>query len=345
MYIIKMKAFIWQTENLGASFSEEEIPDHLLDQVKSCREKMFDIITLEDENLLSKYLSEEEISEEEIKNAIRKGTISNSFVPVLFGSAFKNKGVQLLLGAVIDYLPSPMDLKSINAIKADKSGDKTQISVSEKESFSALAFKVMSDPFLGSLTFVRIYSGSISSGMTVTNTTKNKNERIGRMMLMHANQREEIKEAKAGEIVAFAGLKHTTTGNTLSAGNNLVILEQIDFPKPVIELAVEPVSALDQEKMSIALNKLCSEDPSLEVTTDKESAQVIIKGMGELHLEIIVDRMLREFKVKANVGAPQVAYRETINSQSSVDYTHKKQTKRWSWSVCKSKDDFRTHSG
>lgn len=323
--IIKMKAIVWTGEDLGATFIEQEIPEYLQQDVKTYREKMFDILSAYDENILEKYIGGEEISIEDIKKVIRKGTIANAFVPVLFGSAFKNKGVQLLLDGVVEYLPSPLDIGQVDALLV-KNDKKISQKIDENANFSALAFKVMTDPFVGSLTFVRVYSGKISSGSSVVNTTKDKSERLGRLMLMHANQREDVKEAKAGEIIAIAGLKYTTTGDTLASGEPLVILEKIEFPEPVIELAIEPKSALIQEKMSLALNRLTQEDPSLRVFVDKESGQVIMKGMGELHLEIIVDRLKREFKVDVNVGAPQVAYRETIISKSQIDYTHKKQT-------------------
>jgi elongation factor G len=323
--IIKMKAIIWTGEDLGATFIEEDIPEDLQQEAKLCREKMFDILSAHDEKILEKYIGGEEIYIEEVKAAIRKGTIANAFVPVFFGSAFKNKGVQPLLDGVVDYLPSPLDIGQVDALLA-KDGTQFAQKIDENANFSALAFKVMTDPFVGSLTFVRVYSGKIASGSSVTNTTKNKSERLGRLMLMHANQREDVKEARAGEIIAIAGLKDTTTGDTLASGDPLVILEKIDFPEPVIELAIEPKSTLIQEKMSLALNRLIQEDPSLRVAVNKESGQVVIKGMGELHLEIIVDRLKREFKVDVNVGAPQVAYRETIIKKTHIDYIHKKQT-------------------
>ena len=271
------------------------------------------------------YLDGKEISEGDLKKCIRKGTLNFSFVPVLTGSAFKNKGVQPLLDAVVDYLPSPLDLKEISG---SKPGSDEQIirKFDDSEPFSALAFKVANDPFVGTITFIRIHSGKLISGTGVLNSTSDKEERIGRMLLMHANDREDIKEASTGDIVALAGLKYTVTGHTLCVKNNPVVLEPMEFPDPVIEIAVEPKTKGDQEKMGEALQRLAKEDPSFRVTSDTESGQTIIKGMGELHLDIIVDRMKREFKVDANIGAPQVAYRETIEKSAQVDYTHKKQS-------------------
>lgn len=323
--LVSMKAAIWKDESLGAEYSYQEIPADLLEKAKDYRHRLLDAVAEVDDVLLNKYLNEEDLTEEEIKSCIRKGTISGSFVPVICGSAFKNKGVQPLLDAVVDYLPSPLDVSSIKALD-QSSGEEVELPVSVEGKFAALAFKVMTDPFVGSLTFVRIYSGSISSGVTVMNTVKNQKERVGRMLLMHANEREDIKYAAAGEIVAIAGLKNTTTGDTLSDLDALTVLEKIEFPEPVIELAVEPKTVADQEKMSLALSRLASEDPSLRVSSDEETGQTVIKGMGELHLEIIIDRMRREFKVEVNVGAPQVAYRETITKSYTADYTHKKQS-------------------
>jgi elongation factor G len=297
----------------------------MLEISQKYRAELLDVIAELDDNLMEKYLSGEELEEKEIKLLIRKGTISKVFVPILCGSAFKNKGVQPLLDAIVDYLPSPIDIGTVKGIDV-KFGEEKDFRISVDEPFSALAFKVMTDPFVGSLTFVRIYSGKITSGITVINTVKDQKERVGRMLLMHANEREDIKEAVAGDIVALAGLKNTTTGDTLSDLDRQVILERMEFPEPVIELAVEPKSTADQEKMGLALSRLAAEDPSFRVSTDQETGQTVIKGMGELHLEIIVDRMRREFKVEANVGAPQVAYRETITKSCEVDYTHKKQS-------------------
>jgi elongation factor G len=271
------------------------------------------------------YLEGTEPDEATLIKCIRIGTNKGSFVPVLNGSAFKNKGVQPLLDAVVDYMPAPTDVAAIKGIKAD-SDEEVERTNSDDEPFSALAFKIMTDPFVGSLTFARVYSGRIAAGDNMTNTVKGKRERVGRMLLMHANSREEIKEAYAGDIIAFAGLKATTTGDTLCDPSEEVILERMEFPEPVIEVAVEPKTKSDQEKMGVALARLAAEDPSFRVASDPESGQTVIKGMGELHLEILVDRMRREFSVEADVGAPQVAYRETISKAFDCDYTHKKQT-------------------
>ncbi len=323
--LVTMKSIIWKDETLGAEYFYEEIPQDMLEIADKYRIELLEMISEVDDTIMEKYLASEHISDEEIKSCIRRGTIGAKFVPVLCGSAFKNKGVQPLLDAVVDYLPSPLDIKTVKGLIVS-SGEESDFEISVDRPFSALAFKVMTDPFVGSLTFVRIYSGKISCGVTVINSTKNKKERVGRMLLMHANEREDVKEAKAGDIVAFAGLKDTTTGDTLCSLDYQVILERMEFPEPVIELAIEPKSAVDQEKMSLALSRLASEDPSFRVSTNQETGQTVIKGMGELHLDIIVDRMRREFKVEANVGAPQVAYRETITSPCEIDYTHKKQS-------------------
>lgn len=323
--LIKMKAIIWKDESLGAEFSYEEIPADMKAQAEEYRARLVETAVEVDDALLEKYLSGEEISEAELKKCIRKGTIAALFVPVLCGSAFKNKGVQPLLDAVVDYLPSPLDVPAVKAIDV-KTEQEIERQISVDQPFAGLAFKVMNDPFVGSLTFVRVYSGTLQAGSTVINTVKDQKERVGRMLMMHANDREDVKEASAGEIVAFAGLKNTTTGETLCSPDSLIILERMEFPEPVIELAIEPKSTADQEKMGFALSRLAAEDPSLRVSSDQESGQTVIKGMGELHLEIIVDRMKREFKVEANVGAPQVAYRETITKAYEVDYTHKKQS-------------------
>jgi elongation factor G len=325
--LIKMKAIIWEGESMGAEYSYEEIPADLVEQANEYRQKMLDTIVEVDDVLMEEYLSGAELTEAQINSCIRKGTIASTFVPVLCGTAFKNKGVQPLLDAVVLYLPSPLDVPAINGIDPK---DETKIisrSSSDEEAFSGLAFKVMNDPFVGSLTFVRVYSGIVTAGSSVINTVKDKKERIGRMLLMHANNREDIKEARAGDIVAIAGLKYSTTGDTLChEGKDEVILERMEFPEPVIEVAVEPKTKADQEKMGVALARLVAEDPSLYVCSDVETGQTILKGMGELHLEIIIDRMRREFKVEANIGAPQVAYRETITAPADVDYTHKKQS-------------------
>ncbi len=323
--LLRNTAVIWKDESLGAQFEDQPIPADLVDKAAEYRQHLIEAAVEMDDQAMEAYLEGREPDLETLKRCIRKGTISMSFVPVLCGSAFKNKGVQPLLDAVVDYLPAPIDIPAIRGVKA---GTDTEIAKhsTDDEPFAGLAFKIMNDPFVGSLTFVRIYSGVVESGSYVQNTVKDKRERVGRMLLMHANSREEIKEARAGDIVAFAGLKDTTTGDTLCSTDDLVVLERMEFPEPVIEVAVEPKTKADQEKMGMALARLAAEDPSFRVSTDAESGQTVIKGMGELHLEIIVDRMKREFKVEANVGAPQVAYRETISKTYECDYTHKKQT-------------------
>ncbi|MDX2050106.1 MAG: elongation factor G [Rickettsiaceae bacterium] len=323
--LVKMKSIIWKDESLGAEFYYSDIPEDLIDKAEEYRSNLVEVAVEMDDNLLEKYLGGEDISEEELSMCIRKGTVNSKFVPVLCGSAFKNKGVQPLLDAVVNYLPSPVDVGSVKGIDP-KNDQESERKCSDSEPFSALAFKVMNDPFVGSLTFIRIYSGKLSAGTTVINTVKDAKERVGRMLLMHANEREDVKESGAGSIVALAGLKNTTTGDTLSSIDAPIILEKMEFPVPVIELAVEPKSTADQEKMSIALQRLAAEDPSFRVTSDHETGQTVIKGMGELHLEIIIDRMRREFKVEANVGNPQVAYRETISKSTEIDFTHKKQS-------------------
>jgi elongation factor G len=323
--LIRLKAVVWDDESLGAKFHDQEIPADLLDQAKKYRDMLVEQAVEVDEAATEAYLEGKEPSVAELKALIRKGTVSSQFVPVLCGSAFKNKGVQPLLDAVVDYLPSPLDVPPVKGIDP-KTGDETSREPSDTAPLSMLAFKIMNDPFVGSLTFCRIYSGKVDSGTTLMNTVKDKKERIGRMLLMHANHREDIKEAFTGDIVALAGLKDVTTGDTLCDPAKPVILERIEFPDPVIEVAVEPKTKGDQEKLGVALHRLAQEDPSFRVSVDHESGQTIIKGMGELHLDIIVDRMKREFKVEANVGAPQVAYRETVSKRAEEDYTHKKQT-------------------
>ena len=323
--LVKMKAIIWQNEDLGAKFDVVDIPADLKDKANQYRKELVEAAVEEDEKLMEAYLEGKEPSEADLIKCIRKGTLGFSFVPITTGSAFKNKGVQPLLDAVIDYLPSPLDIGSIEATKLG-SEEKQKMKFANDEPFSALAFKVANDPFVGSLTFIRIYSGTIKAGTSVYNSSKEKTERVGRMLLMHANSREDIKEATAGDIVALAGLKFTITGHTLCEEDKPILLEPMEFPDPVIEIAVEPKTKADQEKMGEALGRLAKEDPSFRVTSDEESGQTIIKGMGELHLDIIVDRMKREFKVEANVGAPQVAYRETILGNSEVTYIHKKQS-------------------
>jgi elongation factor G len=323
--LVTMKAIKWRDESLGAKFDIVEIPADLADQAAEYRAQLVELAVEQDDAVLEKYLAGEEPDADTLRRCIRKGTTSYAFVPVLCGSAFKNKGVQPLLDAVVAYLPAPTDVAAIKGVKMGKDEPIVR-HASDDEPFAGLAFKIMTDPFVGSLTFVRIYSGVLASGTAVLNSVKDNRERIGRMLQMHANHREDIKEARAGDIVALAGLKNTTTGDTLCDPNSAVVLERMEFPDPVIEIAVEPKTKGDQEKMGQALARLATEDPSFRVAVDHESGQTIIKGMGELHLEIIVDRMKREFKVEANIGAPQVAYRETISRKADVDYTHKKQT-------------------
>jgi len=323
--LVTMKATRWLDESLGAKFEVEDIPADMMEQATEYRQKLVELAVEMDDDAMEAYLEGEEPSEEVLRACIRKGVMSSSFVPVFLGSAFKNKGVQPLLDAVVDYMPSPTDVPDIRGVSVDGETEMKRKS-SDDEPFSALAFKIMNDPFVGSLTFVRVYSGILEAGSSVLNTVKDNRERVGRMLLMHSNNREDVKEARAGDIVAIAGLKNTTTGDTLCDPLKPVILERMEFPDPVIEVAVEPKTKSDQEKMGVALSRLAAEDPSFRVTSDAESGQTVIKGMGELHLEILVDRMRREFKVDANVGAPQVAYRESITKTSDIDYTHKKQT-------------------
>ena len=323
--LVNFKSIIWKDDSLGAEYDVKEISEDLLEEAKKKREELIENAVEADDQALEDYLEGKEITVDTLKACIRKGTIDFKFVPVLCGTAFKNKGVQPLLDAVVDYLPSPKDIGFVEGIK-EGSDEKLQIPNTPEEPFAALAFKVAADPFVGQITFCRLYCGNLSSGSTILNSSKNQKERIGRMLLMHSNTREEIKEAKAGDIVALVGLKNVTTGDTLCDPSNNVILEKMEFPDPVIEVAVEPKTKADYEKMGQALGRLAQEDPSFRVTSDEESGQTIIKGMGELHLEILVDRMKREFKVEADVGAPQVAYRETITKDVEVDYTHKKQS-------------------
>jgi elongation factor G len=323
--IVRMKALIWHDEQLGAKFDEVEIPDEFKAKAEELHTQLVEMAVEEDEELLGAYLDGKMPTVEQIKACIRKGAIAFHFVPVMCGSAFKNKGVQPLLDAVVDYLPSPLDIPPVEGIVPGKN-ETVARPADDKAPFAGLAFKIMDDPFVGSITFVRVYSGSVSSGTGVLNSVKDKNERVGRMLLMHANSREDVKEANAGDIVAFAGLKYTTTGETLCDPNNPVILERMEFPDPVIEVAIEPKTKADQEKMGMALARLAQEDPSFRVSTDVESGQTILKGMGELHLDIKVDILRRTYKVDANVGAPQVAYRETLSKPITIQYTHKKQT-------------------
>ncbi len=323
--LVENRAIIWADESLGAKFEYTDIPADLADKAAALRAELIETVVEQDDDVMEAYLEGNEPDVATIKKLIRKGTLNFSFVPVLCGSAFKNKGVQPLLDAVVDYLPSPLDIPDVQGVKLDGETEDTRPAKDEAP-FSALAFKIMNDPFVGTLTFARIYSGKLESASTVLNSVKDKKEKVGRMLLMHANSREDIQEAYAGDIVALAGLKDTTTGDTLCSQSEPIILERMEFPDPVIEVAVEPKTKADQEKMGIALNRLAREDPSFRVTSDHESGQTIIKGMGELHLEILVDRMKREFKVEANVGAPQVAYREYLAKKVDIDYTHKKQS-------------------
>ncbi|PCJ99322.1 MAG: elongation factor G [Zetaproteobacteria bacterium] len=323
--LLKMKAVVWDSEDLGATYHEEEIAADMVDRANEFREKLIDLVIDQDDALMESYLDGKDPTEQELKACIRKGTIAGDFVPVICGSAFKNKGVQPMLDAVVEYLPSPLDVGEIKGLKLDSDEEENR-APSDDAPFSALAFKIMNDPFVGSLTFARIYSGTIESGSYVKNSVKDKRERVGRMLLMHSNNREELAEAHAGDIVAFVGMKDTTTGDTLCDMQNPVVLERMEFPEPVIEIAIEPKTKADQERMSTALQRLAAEDPSFRVSVDHESGQTIMRGMGELHLDILVDRMKREFKVEANIGAPQVAYRETITKRAEISYTHKKQT-------------------
>jgi elongation factor G len=322
--LVEMKALIWKGEDLGASWDVLEIPDDLKAKAEEYREIMIEAVVEADDDAMEAYLEGEMPDNDKIRELVRKGTCAVQFFPVFCGSAFKNKGVQPLLDAVVDYLPSPVDVPPIKGINPKDDSEMTRKS-SDEEPLSMLAFKIMNDQY-GALTFARIYSGVVKSGMGLVNTVKDKRERVGRMLLMHSIEREEIQEAYAGDIVALVGLKDTTTGDTLCDPAKPVILERMEFPEPVIEIAIEPNTKADQEKMGIALNRLAAEDPSFRVKTDEESGQTIIAGMGELHLDILIDRMKREFKVEANVGQPQVAYRETISGNADIDYTHKKQT-------------------
>ncbi|MCO5554738.1 hypothetical protein L7F22_018523 [Adiantum nelumboides] len=324
--LVLMKAIVWSGEELGAKFEYVDIPDDLKEIAADYRSQMIEAIVEQDDQAMEQYLEGVEPDVETMKTLIRKGTISLSFVPVLCGSAFKNKGVQPLLDAVVDYLPSPLDLPTMKATAPDNPETVIERKPSDNEPFSGLAFKIMTDPFVGSLTFVRVYSGVVSGGSYVLNSNKNKKERIGRLLEMHANSREDVKAARTGDIVALAGLKDTITGETLCDADKPVILERMDFPDPVIKVAIEPKTKVDIDKMATGLIKLAQEDPSFHFSRDEESNQTVIEGMGELHLEIIVDRLKREFKVEANVGAPQVNYRESISRSVEVKYVHKKQS-------------------
>ena len=324
--IVKMKALVWHDEELGAKFDELDIPAEYKDKAAELRAALVEMAVEEDDALMEAYLEKgQEPSFEDLQCCIRKGTNTFHFVPVMCGSAFKNKGVQPLLDAVVAYLPSPLDIPPLMGIVPGTDKEVAR-PPDDNAPFAGLAFKIMDDPFVGSITFVRVYSGTVTSGTGVLNSVKDKTERVGRMLLMHANSREDVKEANAGDIVAFAGLKYSTTGETLCDANDPVILEKMEFPDPVIEVAIEPKTKADQEKMGMALVRLAQEDPSFRVSTDQESGQTILKGMGELHLEIKVDILKRTYKVDANVGAPQVAYRETLSKAVTVKYTHKKQT-------------------
>lgn len=315
--LIKMKAIYWDETSQGMKYEERDVPESMVESVKAAREVMVESAAEASEELMNKYLESGELAKEDIKNGLRIRTLANEIVPMLCGSAFKNKGVQAMLDAVIDYLPSPLDKPAIQGLKSN--GEKAERNASDEEPFSSLAFKIATDPYVGQLIFFRVYSGVVNSGDTVYNPVKQKKERIGRLLQMHANQRDEIKEVRAGDIAAAVGLKEVITGDTLCDTDNVITLEKMDFPEPVIHVAVEPKTKNDQEKMGIALNRLAQEDPSFRVKTDEESGQTIISGMGELHLEIIVDRMKREFSVEANVGAPQVAYREAIKKKVEIE--------------------------
>jgi elongation factor G len=322
--LINERGIVWKDESLGAEFEYVDIPEDMKDKAAEYREKLIELAVEQDDAVMEAYLEGTNPTPAELKALLRKGTLAQAFVPVLCGSSFKNKGVQTLLDAVVDFMPSPLDIPDVQGINPDTDEPDTR-ATSDDAPFSGLAFKIMNDPFVGSLTFLRIYSGTLSKG-SYLNSVKDKKEKVGRMLLMHSNNREDIETAYAGDIVALAGLKETTTGDTLCAEKAPIILERMEFPEPVIELSVEPKTKADQEKMGIALNRLSAEDPSFRVSTDHESGQTIIKGMGELHLDILVDRMRREFKVEANVGAPQVAYRESLAREVELDYTHKKQS-------------------
>ena len=324
--LITMKAIVWNDESMGAKYDIEDIPEDLVEKANEYREKMLESVAEQDEATMEKYLSGEELSVDEIKAGIKKGCLSMDIIPMLCGSSFKNKGVQTLLDAVIDYLPAPTEVADIRGVDAKDETKEISVKSIDDGEFAGLAFKIMTDPFVGQLTFVRVYRGSLESGSYVINSTKGKKERVGRLLKMHSNKREDIKEVYAGEICAFVGLKETLTGDTLCSEKESVILERMEFPEPVISIAVEPKTKADQEKMALALAKLAEEDPSFRVHTDEESGQTIISGMGELHLEIIVDRLKREFKVEAEVGQPQVAFRETIRQSVEQECKYAKQS-------------------
>jgi elongation factor G len=323
--LVKMKAIVWQNEELGAKFDYVDIPDDMKEKAEEYREKLIELAVEADDEAMEAYLEGEELSEERLKSIIRKGCLAQIYTPIVLGTAFKNKGVQPLLDAVVDYMPSPLDVPAIQGVNP-KDDSPMERKSSDSEPFSSLAFKVMNDPFVGALTFARIYSGVLNKGSSVLNSVKGKKERIGRLLEMHAIDRTDIDSAVAGDIVALIGLKDTTTGDTLCDPEKPVILEKMDFPEPVIKVAVEPASKKEQDKMTDALVKLAAEDPSFRFSRDEESGQTVIEGMGELHLEIIVDRMKREFNVECEVGAPQVSYRESMTAPAEIDYTHKKQS-------------------
>lgn len=324
--LVTMKARIWRDETLGAKFDDVEIPADLLEKAKVYREQLIETVSESDDKLFEKFVEGQEVTEQELVEGIRKATIAQKIFPVICGSSFKNKGVQNLLDAVCAYLPSPVDIPPVKGVSVDDPEEHMERKADDSEPFSALVFKIMTDPFVGQLCFIRVYSGKLNAGDSVLNVAKGKKERVGRLVKMHANKREEIQEVLAGDICAAVGLKQVVTGDTICDEKAPVSLESIDFPEPVIQLAIEPKTKADQEKLGVAIQKLVQEDPTLQVNTDPETGQTILAGMGELHLEIIVDRMQREFNVGANVGKPQVAYRETIRQVAEYDYTHKKQT-------------------
>jgi elongation factor G len=324
--LVHMKARIWHDETLGAKFDDVEIPADLLEKAKAFREQMIEAVAESDDHLFEKFVEGTPITEAELMAGIRKATIAQKIFPVICGSSFKNKGVQNLLDSVVDYLPSPVDIPPVKGEKIDDPEVEVERRAADSEPFAALVFKIMTDPFVGQLAFIRVYSGRLGAGESLFNVSKNRRERVGRLVKMHANKREDITEILAGDICAVVGLKNVVTGDTICDERAPVLLESIDFPEPVIQLAIEPKTKADQEKLGVAINKLVQEDPTLRVSTDADTGQTIIAGMGELHLEIIVERMKREFNVGANVGKPQVAYRETIRQTAEYDYTHKKQT-------------------
>jgi elongation factor G len=324
--LVRMKARVWRDETLGAEFDEVEIPADLLDKAKSYREQMIEAVAESDDHLFERFVEGAQITEQELAQGIRNATIAQKIFPVICGSAFKNKGVQNMLDAVVDYLPSPLDIPPIKGVRPDNPEIIEERPPKDSAPFAALVFKIMTDPFVGQLAFIRVYSGKLIAGESIYNVAKGRRERVGRLVKMHANKREEIQEVLAGDICAAVGLKQVVTGDTICDEKHPILLEAIDFPEPVIQLAIEPKTKADQEKLGMAIGKLVQEDPTLRVATDPETGQTILSGMGELHLEIIVERMKREFNVGANVGKPQVAYRETIRAKAEYDYTHKKQT-------------------